>query len=211
MGRQGLYAQTRGPHRSDILPAPEGRPEPGIERGTQLVEIDFVDVFSYDLQGSFPPNETLDVDLAAALGQSAGPYDVIGIGWEITIDAFGPSWLSDVSISLGSDPSYQRPAFVLIPGQGDNFFDLRTYESGGIRDLTNWNGTGDDFSFETSTGQVHLEFFESFDDFIGFPDAWFRNPSTITLEVLRVPEPTCYSPAGNHRRAGDATVLDEAE
>ena len=184
-----LHAQGRGEHREHVLPAPKPTSMPSNRRGSELVEIEFADLFSYDAQGSIPPNATLDIDLAAALGQSSAAYDVVGVGWEITIDAFGPSWLSDVSISFGNDPAYQNPAAVIVPGQGDDFFDFRTYDSGGIHDLTNWNGSGTDFSFETASGVVHFEFFEAFDDFIGFPDAWFRNPSTITLEVVRVPEP----------------------
>ncbi|MEM8678547.1 MAG: hypothetical protein AAGF97_04235 [Planctomycetota bacterium] len=191
-GRSALDAQTRDVEHTRhalTLPLPKGDGIHLGRGGRQQVEINLADFFSYDLQGAIPPNHTVDFNIADALGQHGGAYDVVGLGWEVTIDAFGPSWLSDVSISLGPDPNYQRPALVLVPGLGDDFFDLRTYESGGVRDLTNWNGTGEDFSFQTNGELAHLELFESYDDFIGFPDAWFRNPSVLTLEVIRVPEP----------------------
>ena len=75
------------------------------------------------------------IDVAGQLGMSGVPYDVVGLGWEVTIDAFIPSWLSDASIAIGSNPTFEFPDFVLVPGEGDDFGALRTYSSNGIRDL----------------------------------------------------------------------------
>ena len=153
----------------------------------ELISIPIVDVFSYDLLGAIPPNETRVVDVAGQLGMSGVPYDVVGLGWEVTIDAFIPSWLSDASIAFGSNPTFEFPDFVLVPGQGDDFGALMTYRSNGIRDLTNWEGR--DLSFKLPLGVAYLEFFESYDDYPTIPDAWYRSPSVLTLEVVRLPEP----------------------
>jgi hypothetical protein len=155
----------------------------------ELLTISAVDVFSYDLQGSIPPNETRIIDVGSLLGASGIPYDVVGLGWDLTIDVFAPSWLSDASISFGNDPTFQSPQFVLVPALGFDFPALQFFSSGGVRDLTNWNGTGQDYSFEIPTGQLYLEFFESYDDYVGVPDAWYISPSSLTLEVVRLPEP----------------------
>ncbi len=155
----------------------------------ELGTISAVDIFSYDLAGAIPPNETRDVDLGSLLGSSGAPYAIVGLGWELTIDAFAPSWLSDAYISFGSDPTFQSPAFSLEPGAGLDFPGLQTLSSNGILDLTNWNGTGQDYSFVVPTGNLYLEFFEGYDDYSGLPDAWYISPSELTLEVVRVPEP----------------------
>ncbi len=127
------------------------------------------------------------MDIADALG-GHGAYQVIGLGWDVQLDAFIPSWMSDAAISFGDDPTFAAPDLVIIPGTGFDYGGFMHFESDGIIDLTDVNGV--DRSFELSDGKLYLEFFETFNDFGDtIADAQWRPTSTLTVQVTPVPEP----------------------
>ncbi len=117
--------------------------------GGSVIDIDVGGIFSHNVLGSIPPNETRVVDVATTLGNAGEPYRVVGIGWDVLLDAFVPSWLSDASIALGDDSGFLNPDLLVAPGMGSDFPGFQTFESGGIIDLTNTPVNGD-VSFELS-------------------------------------------------------------
>lgn len=158
--------------------------------GSPIVDIDISDIFSFDEFGAIPPNETRVVDVGTMLGNPGGQYRVTGLGWDVALDAYIPSWLSDSSIALGDDPTYAVAGLVLVPGLGSDFPSLGIveFQSNGIVDLTNVPGQGD-VSFPLSAGNLYLQFFESYVDFGGgIPDAQWQPGSMISVQVMPVPE-----------------------
>lgn len=126
--------------------------------------LDINGVASCDEQGA-ACNTIIDVDL--------GPGAVLtGIGWDVTISTNGASWFSEAVISYGPDTG--DPAFFdLTPGSGD-ISGEQFFSSGGIVDL------GTDFPLDN--GILRLEFWESFVDFTGSPDAYYVDPSLLTFQ-----------------------------
>ena len=107
---------------------------------------------------------------------------VVGLGWMFTQTAFAPSLLSGMTVAIGSSVT----AFLgLVGDEFDMFSGTRSYNSGGVLDLT---ASGSDF-FVSNDGQVQFEFFESDNDDIvnGVDGRW--TSGTLTLRVEVVPEP----------------------
>ena len=130
-------------------------------------------------------NETL------AAGLTGGVDTVVtGIGWDVNLDAFDPSWLSEATIS------FVDGGVTLAPGTGDDAPGLGVnYNSGGIVDLTAIpDGYGGylDLSFTAPGGVLNLEFFESFDDAATSPDGMWLAGSALTIEHSPVPEPAAF-------------------
>lgn len=124
-----------------------------------------------------PLNETRSFSLpAGAL--------VTGVSYEVTLEAFSTSLLSEMN--MGIVPL----GLSLRPGGGDNFGGLKSYSSGGIFDFTD-EGFADVL---LPTGQVDLLFFESSVDEPGRADGRWVAGSTLTLHYTSaVPEPASLS------------------
>ncbi len=149
-------------------------PRSNFASGTMTVAVDY-DHWDLNLD---PDNVVISIDLNAALGGVAGADAfVTGIGWDTTIMAFDPSWLSESSYDFGGQ-------IFLAPGAGDDFSGTSSYSSGGIVDLSD-NGLPDILA---AGGVLTIEMFEGFDD---FPDAVDSHQSgTLTLVVdYKVPAP----------------------
>ena len=158
-----------------------------VEGGT-VITLDIGGVFSFDAFGNIPPNETRVVDVGAMLGNPGGAYVVNGLGWDVELDAYVPSWLSDASIAFGDDPDYLDVGLTLVPGMGDDFAGLMSYSSNGIVDLTDIPGQGNT-SLSLSEGVLYLQFFETFVDYGGgVPDAQWQPGSNLSIQVVPVPE-----------------------
>lgn len=139
-------------------------------------------VFSNDPQGD-PLNIVQIVNTAIANGQ------VVSIGWDVTLFADDPSWLSELTV--GFSDSAQTGGVDLAPGFGDDFSGTQAYSSGGLVDLI---GLGLDFSLGAD-GLLRLEFFEGFDDFANDWDGiWISG--TLSVEVLEVPAPSAFALLG---------------
>lgn len=186
---------------SNLLREQKKEPTQKLDYGTRrpaeggsLIAIDVSGIFSHNILGEIPPNETRTVNVGALLGNAGQPYRVVGIGWNVEIDAFVPSWLSDVGVALGDDPTYVNPDFVLLPGLGLDYPGLQRFNSNGIVDLTNIPGSGN-VSFELSEGILSLEFFERYDDYGNGPaaDALWSFGSSLTIQVTPVPEPVGFA------------------
>ena len=142
--------------------------------------VDVSGIFSVDGAGD-PDNETRSLQVGAG-GR------VVGIGWDTTLFADSPSWLSEMVVRFGSTSGW---AVNLTPGIGDNEPGTRAYSSGGVVDLVS---LGLAF-FVDADGVLALEFFESFDDFTNDWDGrWLQGALTIRVEGEHVvPEPSVYA------------------
>lgn len=128
----------------------------------------------------------LDGDLQNQVGVFfPGPLDselgyiILRIDYDITIQTFGNSWFSDLTVRFGNSDGTFHGSWpdTFVPGAGANF--------GGIQRFTG--------SFETDIhlnedGEFHIELFETFDDNPGALDAFLMPGSTFTFHRF-IPAP----------------------
>lgn len=141
-----------------------------------LYDFDVSGIFSNDALGD-PINERRQINVGAnAL--------ITGIGWNVTLFADSPSWLSEMVVAFGN--TAQASIVNLTPGVGVNSSGTQTFDSNGIVDLVGLN-----LAFNVGAdGILSLEFFESFDDFPNEWDGiWESGLLTIEATTVAVPEP----------------------
>lgn len=128
-------------------------------------------------------------DLGAFLGSPGGAVQLDSLGWDLTISTIGASWLNEAVIS--AQDSGGTELFSLTAGAGDSFPGTMFYSSGGLVDLNSALG----FTPLLTDGITTFEFYESFDDVPGAVDAFYIDPSVLTLEfsLATVPEPATLS------------------
>lgn len=147
-------------------------------------------------------NSSYDVDLAGLIG-AIGPVVITDIGWDVSIESVGASWLSEASFALSTDtdPTPLPQPLTLTPGAGDDFAGSATYSSGGPINLIGAIGE----NLVSVDGLVNIELFESFDDTADATDALLLAGSSLTfvvtdaltftsstVEVKWVPEPASF-------------------
>lgn len=122
------------------------------------------------------------------LGESGNTVWLVDIGahasltrldWQVVLDAFSPSLLSEMFIGVGSSSGLDLLSFA--PGAGDDTSGIGSYS--GTLDLAGLGvGAGAD-------GLLRIEFFDAFKDFgTGVAEGqWLRG--SLTLDVGTVPEP----------------------
>lgn len=154
----------------------------------------------YDSGNPFNSNVTLDIGEGNAL---------IGIGWEITIETFDPSWLSESRLAIVSN-SGDGTGLFLTPGVGENAPGTQFFSSEGVLML---DDVGIDPIDASAAGTLYLEWFESFVDFANDPDSIWSDPeaplvlppglrlicddqAACDAAVTDVPEIDCDNPAG---------------
>jgi hypothetical protein len=158
---------------------------------------------NHDELGGVAQEATLDVDISGnptggddPIADVVIPVDlgtgvdavVTGIGWDVTVEAIDPSWLSEATLDFNG-------AVVLSPGAGDDAPGTASYSSGGIVDITAVpDGYGGylDLSFVATGGLMDLTLFEGFDDAAVAPDGAWLDGSIVTLEFSAVPEPSAF-------------------
>ncbi len=112
---------------------------------------------------------------------------VIGVSFDVTINAIAPSWLSEARLAY-TDSAVTTGVFF-TPGIGDSFSGTGSYS--GVTDLV---ALGLDF-FVGADGLLRLEYFEGFDDDVAAADAiWESGTITFTYNTLgAIPEPTTWA------------------
>lgn len=111
--------------------------------------------------------------------------EITGIGWDVIVSAFDPSWLSELTVSFESS---DQAAGVFLNVSADDLPGLNAaYSSGGVVDLI---GLGLNFAVGAD-GILRIEFFEGFDDASVSPDGLW-NSGTLTIQTSVVPEPGTY-------------------
>jgi len=135
-------------------------------------------VSSWDEFGE-PTNVVLTADLADLAGFGSGQGLIVtGVGFDLTLETFMFSWLSEAEINL-DDADAPSGGLTLNPGLGDDFSGTDTY----TRPLTK---LADVDQFALTNGVLRLEFYESFDDLPNVVDAEWNG--TITVQVV-IPSP----------------------
>ena len=147
----------------------------GVALDASGYTFDVAGIYSVDPEGD-PLNEVRELTLFPNAR-------VVGIGWDVTLFADAPSWLSEMVVSFGGTAGL--PSLYLTPGVGDNFSGTRSYSSGGVVDLV---GLGLDFQVGAD-GKLRMEFFEDYDDFANDWDGIWQSGA---LTIAAVPEPSTY-------------------
>ncbi len=142
-----------------------------------VTAINVAGIGSYDAPGS-AQNTVLTFNLGAnAL--------VTGLGWDVNVTAFSPSWLSEMTVSFLD--SSQTAGVNLNVGSGDNSSGTASYSSGGILALA-------DYGLEFNVGPdgiLRVEFFEGYTDGLNPDGIW--NSGALTVQTASaVPEPATY-------------------
>jgi hypothetical protein len=143
---------------------------------TTVFNFNVAGVNSWDVDGD-PSNEVFTINIGAG-------SQVVGIGWDVTINAIAPSWLNEAAVLFGSTSA--PFLFPLTPGSEENS-GTSTYSSGGIVNLIS---SGRSFTVDAD-GLLRLEFFEWLDDDPDVIDATWLS-GNLTIEVAAVPEPATY-------------------
>ncbi|MCO6046140.1 hypothetical protein NG895_19750 [Aeoliella sp. ICT_H6.2] len=149
-----------------------------------------IDIGGLPTGGADPPNdEVLMIDLGTG-GQDAV---IIGVGWDVTITANDPSWLSHASILFADSFGFSQNPAGLPEFGGDDFSGTASYSSGGIEDITMIPipGIEDtfDLSFTAPGGILTLVLNEFVDDLSLAPDGLWESPSLVTVRYTYIPEP----------------------
>ncbi|WP_284620301.1 PEP-CTERM sorting domain-containing protein [Aquabacterium humicola] len=145
-----------------------------------IVVVDVSLIFSNDALGS-ATNEVLSVAIGAW-------QNVVKVSWDVELYADSPSWLSEISVDISG---VNGNGIALSPGVGANVSGAQVF-AGSFDLLANA------LNFQAdATGNLRLEFFESFDDFTNAPpDNWdgIWRSGSITIETI--PEPATYGLMG---------------
>ncbi len=146
------------------------------QRATIVVEFDVAGIQSVNALGD-AGNAIRTLNIGAG-------SEVTGIGWNVSLNAIAPSYLSEMAVTFGDSTTY----FVnLTPGNAPNP-GTASYSSGGIVDLV---GLGFNFAVG-SDGLLNMQFFESFDDGPGVDGEWVSG--SLSLQIAQVvPEPSTYA------------------
>ncbi len=118
------------------------------------------------LDSGDPLNSTLLLNIGVG-------NELIGIGWEATIETFGGSWLSESQLAILSNPGDATGLFLAL-GVGDDAPGTATYSSNGVLILAD---AGIDPIAANANGDLYMEWFESFVDGAN-PDAEWSDPAT---------------------------------
>jgi hypothetical protein len=133
---------------------------------------------SWDRQG--------DPDNFRAVLNFGPPFNLFtGIGWDVVLEAFNPSWLSELALLM---VNINGEGVILRPGAGQNSPGTGTFSSPVVklRDV----GIPD---VSLPDNKLYLEFFETYDDFANGIDGYWRS-GTLTFQVI--PEPASMMALG---------------
>jgi hypothetical protein len=135
-----------------------------------ITVVNLNNVFSWEGAGS---------PLNTVINQAIAPNaQIVGIGWDVTLFADNPSWLSELVVGFGPTSG---TLINLTPGVGDDFSGTQNYSSGGIVDLV---GLGLNFNLNAD-GNLRMEFFEAFNDFTNDWDGIWNG--TLTIQWIPTP------------------------
>ena len=113
---------------------------------------------------------------------------ITGVGWDLTIQTSGPSWMSEVTIDLYN--SNYSGLIILNPGWSAAYNGTQTFSSGGINSLL---GNGD--FLLNADGLLHMSVYESLDDNDDAVDATFLTGSSLYVQYV-IPAPSALATMG---------------
>lgn len=150
-----------------------------------VVNYDVTGIPSMDAFGD-PSNANLQYDVAAALGAPSGsPVTITGVGWDVAITAYDPSWLSEITVGMTVAAGMDTGVFLTAGSQANP--GSETSSSGGILDLTD-NSIPD---LELPNGVLYFQFYEGYDDADDVADGmWDSGFLSFEATASNIPEPT---------------------
>lgn len=136
---------------------------------------DVTGITSYGALGG-ANNTVIVLDLAAALGLGSGTSVTMnGIGWDVTIEAFTPSWQSEIGVYFDDNINPDGTGLFLRPGAGANLTGVGSFSSPVLK-LSDVSIA----DIVLPDGMLRMEFYESFDDGSIAPDGqWLSGFLTI--------------------------------
>lgn len=140
-----------------------------------------IDVGGIDSFGGY--GESGNTIITALIGANA---EVTGVTYDVTLEAFSPSWLSEITVDFTD--SAETAGVALRPGFEDALPGVGSYS-----DTANLTDLGLNFNVGAD-GQLRLQFYEGFDDASVAPDGkWLSGTLTFEVSALAVPEPSTYA------------------
>ncbi|GIV11295.1 MAG: hypothetical protein KatS3mg020_0786 [Fimbriimonadales bacterium] len=168
---------------SDFFPASGG-----------TVDVDVTGTPSYDGTGA---SCNVRLTVAAPSGKDAWT----GIGWDVTLTAYDPSWLSEIAVLI---TNVDGDGYILVPGAGDDGSGTSSYSSGGVNDLC---GAYNLPPLPLPDGNLYLEFYETYNDFADCGQDGNWDSGTLTFAFGSIPPFTGYDEQGD---AGDLPETAQA-
>lgn len=116
-------------------------------------------------------NTVVDLDLAAALGYASGTsITLTSVGWDVTLTAFGASWISEITVGFGDS-------------LGNGFINLRPGAGTDAPGTSLPFASGGQVQFDSiplpdiilADGVLRMSFFEGFDDVLGVDDGLWES------------------------------------
>ncbi|MCX7992732.1 MAG: hypothetical protein N2651_03580, partial [Fimbriimonadales bacterium] len=93
--------------------------------------------------------------MRVTISAPAGKTAWTGIGWDVTLTAFGASWLSEIAVLI---TNVNGEGYILRPGAGVAQAGTQRFSSGGVNDLcTVYNLP----PIALPDGNLYLEFYET--------------------------------------------------
>lgn len=164
-------------HWDDVLSAGPGAfgPIVATERSGTVLSVDVTETVSVDGIG--------DTDNAVKFLNIGAGNTVNGIGWDVDLIAFAPSWRSEIAVFITD--SSGTGGFNLRPGADDDSpGGPTTYTSDGrILKLANYQIPD---VVALADGLIRLEFYETYDDANGQTDGLW-NSGDLFLQVIPTP------------------------
>jgi len=149
---------------------------------TETVDIAGTDSWDVELDSDNITFSVLLDGLSSTSPCTSPTLELIGLGWDVTQQTIGASWLNEMVISFDANQD-GTPEIYLTPSATDNNGgnSPESNSSGGILDLVG-AGVGYQLIANATSGSINLEFFEGYDDVADAIDGMFIAPSTITLQ-----------------------------
>jgi hypothetical protein len=153
----------------------------------------------YDVTGT-PSNDSAGAscNVRVTIQSPGGKTHFSGIGWDVQLTAYSPSWLSEIAVLI---TNVNGEGYILRPGAGDTFGGTQSYSSGGLNDLCGVYGLP---PLELPDGYLYLEFFETYNDFpnCGQDGNWDSGTLTFAFDTP--------APFTGYDEVGDAGDLPES-
>ncbi|MEJ5294500.1 MAG: DVUA0089 family protein [Fimbriimonadales bacterium] len=149
--------------------------------------VDVTNTPSYDSAGA-------SCNVRLTLAVPSGKDRLAGIGWDVQITAYDPSWLSEAAVLI---TNVNGEGYILAPGAGNTTPGTSSFSSGGVNELCGFYGLP---PLELPDGYLYLEFFETYDDFSDCGQDGNWDSGTLTFTFDTAPPFTGYDEVGD---AGD--------
>lgn len=154
-------------------------PREDTERGSFLIGLNIAGSNSWDAITD-PDNDVILFNVAAMMGHASGtPVTITAIGWNVTIDTVGASWISEARIYI-DEPTMPGGLFI-APGLGNDAPGIASFSTGGQIPLSSISLP----NLVLPNGMLRLELYESFDDVANVIDAHWMS----TIYVTAIPAP----------------------